>query len=47
MPPTIGHLLENILYGMHAVTALQFWMADIKPHILSDAIESVYTAFLL
>ena len=28
-----------------AVTALQFWMADLKPHILSDAIEWVYTAF--
>ena len=27
------------------VTALQFWMADLKPHILSDAIEWVYTAF--
>ena len=21
------------------VTALQFWMADLKPHILSDTIE--------
>ena len=28
-----------------AVTALQFWMADLKPHIPSDAIEEVYTAF--
>ena len=28
-----------------AVTALQFWTADLKPHILSDAIEQVYTAF--
>ena len=29
-----------------AVKALQFWMADLKPHILNDAIEWVYTAFL-
>ena len=29
------------------VTALQFWMEDLKPHILSDAIERVYTAFFL
>ena len=28
-----------------AVTALQFWMADLEPHILSNAIERVYTAF--
>ena len=28
-----------------AVTALQFWIADLKPHIPSDAIEWVYTAF--
>ena len=28
-----------------AVTALQFWMEDLKPHILSDAIERVYIAF--
>ena len=28
-----------------AVAALQFWTADLKPHILSDAIEWVYTAF--
>ena len=27
------------------VTALQFWTADFKPHILSDAIEPVYKAF--
>ena len=27
------------------VAALQFWMADLEPHILSDAIEQVYTAF--
>ena len=27
------------------VTALQFWMADHEPHILSNAIERVYTAF--
>ena len=27
------------------VTALQFWMEDLKPHILSDAIETAYTAF--
>ena len=27
------------------VTALQFWMADLEPHILSNAIEQVYTAF--
>ena len=26
-------------------TALQFWTADLKPHILSNAIEWVYTAF--
>ena len=28
-----------------AVTALQFWMADHKPHLLSNAIERVYKAF--
>ena len=28
------------------VTALQFWTADLKPHVLSNAIEWVYTAFL-
>ena len=27
------------------VRALQFWTADLKPHILSNAIECVYTAF--
>ena len=27
------------------VAALQFWTAELKPHILSDAIEWVYTAF--
>ena len=27
------------------VTALQFWTVDLKPHILSNAIELVYTAF--
>ena len=27
------------------VAALQFWTADLEPHILSDAIEWVYTAF--
>ena len=28
-----------------AVTALQFWMADLKPHILNNATERVYIAF--
>ena len=28
-----------------AVAALHFWMADLKPHILSNAIERVYTDF--
>ena len=28
-----------------AVAALQLWTEDLKPHILSDAIERVYTAF--
>ena len=28
-----------------AVTAQQFWAADLEPHILSNAIERVYTAF--
>ena len=28
-----------------AVSALQFWMADLKPHILSNAIDWVYEAF--
>ena len=28
-----------------AVTALQFWMADLKQHILSNAIDQVYAAF--
>ena len=27
------------------VTALHFWTGDPEPHILSDAIEQVYTAF--
>ena len=27
------------------VTALQFWTADLEPHILSDAIEWIYAAF--
>ena len=27
------------------VSALQFWMADLKPHILSNAIDGVSTAF--
>ena len=27
------------------VAAIQFWMADLKPHILNNAIERVYTAF--
>ena len=28
------------------VTALQFWMKDFKPRILSDTIERVHTAFI-
>ena len=28
-----------------AVATLQFWTADLKPHILSGAIERVYTSF--
>ena len=28
-----------------AVAALQFWMADLDPQTLSNAIEQVYTAF--
>ena len=28
-----------------AVAALQFWTVDLKPHILSNAIEQVYAAF--
>ena len=28
-----------------AVTALQFWTADFEPHILSNAIDQVCTAF--
>ena len=27
------------------VTALQFWTADLEPHILNNAIERVNTAF--
>ena len=27
------------------VVALQFWIADFKPHFLSNAIEQVYTTF--
>ena len=27
------------------VTALQFWMADFKQHILSNTIDQVYTVF--
>ena len=27
-----------------AVTVLQFWMADLEPQTLSNAIEQVYTA---
>ena len=30
-----------------AVSALQFWMNDCKPHTLSVAIEKVYTTFFL
>ena len=30
-----------------AVTALQFWMADLKPHILSNAIESTQLSFAM
>ena len=40
-----GHLLENIPIWNTAVAALQFWMADLEPQILSNAIEQVYTAF--
>ena len=36
----IGHLLENTPFA-----ALQFWMADLDPQILSNAIEQVYTDF--
>ena len=28
-----------------AVAALQFWTADLEPHVLSNAIDQVYTAF--
>ena len=28
-----------------AVTALQFWTADLESHVLSSAIEQVYNAF--
>ena len=28
-----------------AVATLQFWMADLDPQMLSNAIERVYTAF--
>ena len=28
-----------------AVAALQFWMADLDPQMLSEAIEWVYTTF--
>ena len=28
-----------------AVAALQFWTADLEPHVLRDAIEGVYTTF--
>ena len=28
-----------------AIAALQFWTADLKAHVLSSAIEEVYTAF--
>ena len=28
-----------------AVTALQFWTADLNPRTISNAIEQVYTAF--
>ena len=27
------------------VSALQFWTADLEPHVLSNAIDQVYTAF--
>ena len=29
-----------------AVAALQFWTADLEPHVLSSAIVQVYIAFL-
>ena len=41
----IGLLAWEYSIWNSAVTALQFWTADIKPHILSDAIEWIYTAF--
>ena len=28
-----------------AVAALQFWTADLEPHVLSSAVEHVYTTF--
>ena len=45
MPLIIGCLHENIQYGMPQFHPLQFWTADLEPHILSNAIELVYTAF--
>ena len=35
--------MENSIWNV-AVTALQFWMADLNPTTLSNAIERVYTA---
>ena len=39
-PMAIGYLIWNAV-----VTALQFWTAYLKAHVLSNAIEQVYNAF--
>ena len=44
MLSNIGLLHENILYGK-PVSVLHFWMEDIEPHVLSHAIDWVYTAY--
>ena len=38
-------LAREYLIWNAAVTALQFWTADLKIHVLSSAIEHIYTAF--
>ena len=38
-------LAKECLIWNATVAALQFWTADLEPHVLSSAIEKVYTTF--
>ena len=39
-------LAREYLIWNATVAALQFWIADLKAHVLSNAIGQVYNAFL-